>query len=235
MRTDTWLDRQRQLKTYFDHTAVKAWEQLTSDTPVSRIRETVRAGRRRMRDTLLDWLPRDLAGKRLLDAGCGTGSLAMAAARRGATVTAIDISPTLIALARERTPVKVAHLIEYRSGDMLASGDDAFDVIVAMDSLIHYSPDDMLLALARLGDRLSGDDARLLFTFAPYTPMLAAMHRVGQWFPRADRSPAIVPVSGRRLRETIAVSDAHASLVAGRSRRIRSGFYTSEALELRRR
>ncbi|MCY4182202.1 MAG: methyltransferase domain-containing protein, partial [Gammaproteobacteria bacterium] len=104
MPTTAWLKRRGQLQTYFDRTAVAAWERLTSDAPVSRIRQTVRAGRDRMRETLLDWLPEDLRGARLLDAGCGTGALAVAAARRGAQVLAIDLSPTLVGLARERAP-----------------------------------------------------------------------------------------------------------------------------------
>src|SRR5512146_2481011 len=104
MPTSTYLERRSQLEDYFDRTAVDAWKRLTSDAPVGRIRATVRAGRNRMRDTLLSWLPQDLRGRRLLDAGCGTGALAVEAARRGAQVIAIDISPTLVQLARERTP-----------------------------------------------------------------------------------------------------------------------------------
>ena len=96
-------------KTYFDRTAVDAWARLTSDAPVSGIRATVRAGRDRMRATLLSWLPDDLTGRRLLDAGCGTGALAVAAAERGAEVAAIDLSPTLVGLARERAPAAAAH------------------------------------------------------------------------------------------------------------------------------
>ena len=71
---------------------------------LGRIRATVRAGRERMRNTLLSWLPVDLRGARLLDAGCGTGALAVLAAQRGAQVVAIDLSPTLVGLARERQP-----------------------------------------------------------------------------------------------------------------------------------
>ena len=93
-------ERRGELRTYFDRTAVEAWSRLTSDAPVSRIRATVRAGRDQMRRTLLDWLPADLKGRRLLDAGCGTGALAVEAARRGADVVAIDVAPTLIELAR---------------------------------------------------------------------------------------------------------------------------------------
>ena len=57
MRTATYATRRSELETYFDRTAVEAWSRLTSDAPVSRIRATVRAGRDRMRNTLLSWLP----------------------------------------------------------------------------------------------------------------------------------------------------------------------------------
>ena len=103
MPTATYLERRAELQTYFDRTAVEAWKRLTSDAPVGRIRATVRAGRDQMRATLLSWLPDDLTGRRILDAGCGTGALAIEAARRGADVTAIDLSPQLVALAQERS------------------------------------------------------------------------------------------------------------------------------------
>jgi len=100
-----YLTRRSQLETYFDRTAVEAWSRLTSDAPVSKIRATVRAGRDTMRANLLSWLPADLTGLRLLDAGCGTGALAVEAARRGAEVTAIDVSPKqLVSVAAALIP-----------------------------------------------------------------------------------------------------------------------------------
>ena len=107
MNSSTYTTRRGEIEHYFDRTAVAAWEKLTSDAPVGRIRATVRAGRDRMRGTLLGWLPADLRGARVLDAGCGTGALAIEAARRGAEVVAIDLSPTLVQLARERAPTVV--------------------------------------------------------------------------------------------------------------------------------
>jgi len=104
MNPDTYQQRRGQIETYFDRTAMRAWEQLTSTAPVGRIRATVRAGRDRMRAQLLAWLPEDLHGQRILDAGCGTGALAVACALRGAHVVAIDLSPTLVALAQDRAP-----------------------------------------------------------------------------------------------------------------------------------
>ena len=53
---DDLRQRRSEIEHYFDRTAVAAWEKLTSDAPVGRIRQTVRAGRDEMRATLLSWL-----------------------------------------------------------------------------------------------------------------------------------------------------------------------------------
>lgn len=232
MAHTNYLERREQIETYFDRTAAQAWERLTSNAPVGRIRATVRAGRDQMRGTLLSWLPQDMRGLRLLDAGCGTGALAMEAAARGAEVVAIDLSPTLVQLARERHQSLPAHLsggrIHFTSGDMLDESLGHFDHVVAMDSLIHYDTPDIVAALERLSLRTRGS---LLFTFAPRTPLLAAMHSVGRLFPRSDRSPALTPVAQPRLRQGLQGSIGVAGWREGRSLRVASGFYTSQAWE----
>ena len=232
MQNASYVARRGQLHTYFDRTAADAWAKLTSDAPVSKIRATVRAGRDVTRQTILDWLPADLAGQRVLDAGCGTGALAAELARRGAHVVAIDLSPTLVDLGRERID---AHFdlrgrgsIEFRAGDMLDAGLGRFDHVVAMDSLIHYRADDMAEAVARLAARTS---ASLVFTFAPRTPALTLLHAAGQLFPRADRSPAIEPIRPATIRRRLGrVLPPGASL--GRTNRVATGFYISQALEV---
>ena len=224
-----YLDRRGEIQTYFDRTAAQAWERLTSTAPVGRIRATVRAGRDRMRSTLLSWLPADMSGARLLDAGCGTGALAVEAARRGAAVLAIDLSPTLVDIARERIPSDLAGRIDFRSGDMLDPALGSFDFVVGMDSLIHYCADDAVKVLAGLAPRTS---TAMLFTFAPLTPPLAVMLAAGRLFPRGNRSPSIEPVTPSGLRRRIGVEPALASFSAARTERISAGFYTSQALEL---
>jgi len=228
-----YLARRGQIETYFDRTAVDAWARLTSTAPVSGIRATVRAGRDRMRATLLSWLPQDLTGRRVLDAGCGTGALAVEAARRGAHVVAIDLSPTLVELARERVPHDLGvGRIEFLSGDMLDPALGNFDHVVGMDSLIHYHKADVVRVLAGLADR-SG--ASILFTFAPSNPLLAAMIGIGRLFPHGNRAPFIEPVREETLRRLIASAPQLAGWSAERTQRIASGFYTSQALELVRR
>jgi magnesium-protoporphyrin O-methyltransferase len=230
MQTATYQHRRSEIETYFDRTAADAWARLTSDAPVSGIRATVRAGRDEMRRTLLAWLPDDLTGKRLLDAGCGTGTFAIEAARRGAQVLAIDVSPSLIRIARERSEGQAPEgSIIHEVGDMLDGQYGIFDHVVAMDSLIHYHPDDMVRSLASLAPRIRRS---MLMTFAPKTPLLAAMHFVGRAFPRGDRAPAIEPVAERSLKARITGERHLMSWDLGQDRRISRGFYTSHALEL---
>jgi magnesium-protoporphyrin O-methyltransferase len=230
MSVATYLARRGELETYFDRTAVDAWARLTSDAPVGRIRATVRAGRDEMRNTLLAWLPANLSGARLLDAGCGTGALSIEAARRGARVVAIDLSPTLVSVARERLPADLdSSAIEFNSGDMLDPKLGRFDFVVAMDSLIHYRPADTCRIMGGLAAR-TGE--ALLMTFAPKTPALAVMHAVGRLFPRGDRAPAIEPVAEHKLRRLLMSDESLEQWQLGRSRRVASGFYKSHALEL---
>ncbi len=232
MNHSAYLERREQIENYFDRTAAQAWERLTSNAPVGRIRATVRAGRDQMRSTLLSWLPQDMRGLRLLDAGCGTGALAVEAMARGAEVVAIDLSPTLVKLAADRYGADPAHplggSIRFCSGDMLDEALGHFDHVVAMDSLIHYDVPDMVQAVQRLAERTRGS---ILLTFAPRTPLLAAMHSVGRLFPRGDRSPALTPVAEPALRQALQAGVGPQGWREGRSQRIASGFYTSQAWE----
>jgi len=224
----TWQARRSQIETYFDRTASETWKRLTSDAPVSGIRATVRAGRDAMRATLLSWLPADMRGLRLLDAGCGTGALAVEAVKRGAAVVAIDVSRSLVQVARERAAGTPGE-IRFEVGDMLDPYLGTFDHVVAMDSLIHDRAPDAVRALAGLAARTR---ASILFTFAPRTPLLTAMHTVGRIFPRGDRAPAIEPVGEAALRRLIGRDPGLAGFVPRHGKRIASGFYTSQAMEL---
>ncbi|WP_342077600.1 magnesium protoporphyrin IX methyltransferase [Yoonia sp. SS1-5] len=221
--TDYARTRDR-VEDYFDRSATKVWERLTSDAPVSGVRATVRAGRDQMRDVILRQLPTDLRGARILDAGCGTGALAVELATRGADVVAADISPALIGIAQRRMPAGLAGNISWVAGDMLDATTGGFDHAVAMDSLIYYSTPDVAALLGRAAKRIDG---KFVFTLPPRSPLLMAMFRVGKLFPRADRSPTMIPQTTAGLAH--ALRDAG---IAGHLRdieRVKSGFYISTA------
>lgn len=230
MTRNAYDERRGKLETYFDRTALDAWAQLTSDAPVSKIRATVRAGRDNMRETLLSWMPENLTGLSLFDAGCGTGALSVAAARRGAKVIGVDVSASLVKLGEERTPKDfTTGSVDFRVGDMLDSRFGQFSYVVAMDSLIHYPSEEILRVLGAFASRTT---AAILFTFAPKTPALTMMHAAGKLFPRADRAPAIEPVSEAVIRRGVETGAAFKGWAIGRTQRISSGFYKSQAMEL---
>lgn len=231
MNTTAYEQRRSQIEHYFDRTAADAWARLTSNEPVGRIRATVRAGRDTMRNTLLSWLPQDMRGLRLLDAGCGTGALALQAALRGAEVMAIDLSPTLVKLAAERMAAEHPSLpgsVTFLSGDMLSPDLGHFDHVVCMDSLIHYDCAQIADALAGLAPRVRRS---MVFTFAPRTPLLALMHSAGRLFPRSDRSPSLSPVAHADLQQRLRAHTGLQGWQDGRMQRVASGFYTSQAWE----
>jgi magnesium-protoporphyrin O-methyltransferase len=227
-----YTSRRDTIRTYFDRTAVDAWKKFATDAPMGRIRASVREGRAMMRAELLSRFPADLHGWRILDAGCGAGALAIALAERGADVTGIDLSPELIGYARKNLP-KIAGggSVLLHSGDMLTRIFGAFDAVVAMDSIIHYTPEQAIEALVTLA---GNTEKKIVFTHAPRTLVLSAMYGAGKLFPRSDRSPAIEPVSTKRLSSVLAKALGAEGWKVGETRRINRGFYISQALELSR-
>ena len=89
---------------------------------------------------LLDEADADVTGgaRRILDVGCGTGAMAVAAAERWPTVTVdgVDASEGMLAIARgelDSQPGPVRDRVRYAQGyaDMLPFADDTFDVVLA--------------------------------------------------------------------------------------------------------
>ncbi len=211
------------VENYFDRTATKTWEALTSDAPVSGIRATVRAGRDQMRALMLSQLPDDLRGMRILDAGCGPGAMTFELAKRGADeVVAADISPALIEIGRKRIPPEYERQVTWVVGDMLDATRGRFDAIIAMDSLIYYDAKDIAQTLQKAAKRLDG---KFVFTLAPRTPALMTMWRLGRLFPRQDRSPTMIPHSAGDIASALREAKVNGALKD--VERVSSGFYIS--------
>lgn len=207
---------------YFDKTATQTWERLTSDAPVSRVRQTVRAGRDKMRALMLAQLPHDLHGVRVLDAGCGAGQMTAELAARGADVVAVDISPALLQIAARRLPAELAPRVRFVAGDMTDASLGPYDFALAMDSLIYYTAADIAGVLAKLGKPAQ----KVVFTVAPASPLLTLAWNAGKLFPSADRSPVMQPHKFSRLQAACGGRLARVG-------RISAGFYTSDCLEYR--
>jgi 2-polyprenyl-6-hydroxyphenyl methylase/3-demethylubiquinone-9 3-methyltransferase len=94
-----------------------------------------------------------LAGKRVLDVGCGGGILAEAMAARSANVTGIDLSARALTVARLHA-LEVGSTVEYRdlsAEDLAAESPQAFDVVTCMEMLEHVpQPASVVRACATL-------------------------------------------------------------------------------------
>ncbi|MEA2371659.1 MAG: hypothetical protein QOH12_2053 [Solirubrobacteraceae bacterium] len=73
-----------------------------------------------------------LPGDRVLDVACGSGTAALAAARRGASVTGVDYVPALLERGRERAAAERVD-VEWIEGDAeaLALEDGSFDIVLS--------------------------------------------------------------------------------------------------------
>jgi ubiquinone/menaquinone biosynthesis C-methylase UbiE len=87
------------------------------------------------------------AGERVLDVACGTGNTALAARARGAEVTALDLTPEMLAVARRREAAEGLSGIDWREGDAenLPFEDASFDVVVSSCGLM-FAPDQRRVA-----------------------------------------------------------------------------------------
>lgn len=94
-----------------------------------------------------------LAGAQVLDIGCGGGLLSESMARAGATVTALDLAPSMIEVARLHAH-ESALTIDYQlssAQEFAADHPAQFDVVTCMELIEHVpSPQSLMAACARL-------------------------------------------------------------------------------------
>ncbi len=79
-----------------------------------------------------------LAGKRVLDVGCGAGLLCEPLARLGATVTGIDAAAENIAAARSHAALS-GLTIDYRAGGIEALTGESFDLVTSLEVIEHVT------------------------------------------------------------------------------------------------
>ncbi len=119
-----------------------------------------------------------LAGARVLDVGCGAGLLSEALAREGAAVTALDLAPELIDVAKLHL-LESGLQVDYRLQSVEALAAEApasFDAITCMEMLEHV-PDP--LAVVRACATLLKPGGRLFLSTLNRTPAAFAVAIVG--------------------------------------------------------
>jgi magnesium-protoporphyrin O-methyltransferase len=220
------------LRDYFDGVGFQRWSAIYGDEKLSLVRRSIRDGHGAMIALAEAWLAEALqegaitAGGRLLDAGCGTGLLSVAMARRGLSVTAADIAPNMVGaatrLAREAgVEGRVAFVV-----DDLEAIEGDYDGAACLDVLVHYPQPAFGRLVQRLARRSRGP---LLLTYAPREPLLAALHWLGGRFPQGQRRTDIQLIPAAAVEQALAA----AGMQIRRRARVSSGFYHVTLVEAR--
>lgn len=142
------------------------------------------------------------AGARALDVACGTGNLALPAARAGAVVTGIDIAANLLEEARARAD-REGLSVRFEEGDAeeLPYEAGAFDVVLSMFGVMFCPRPERasaeLLRVCRPGGRIALANwvpesfiGQIFKTTAAYVPPPAGMPSPLQWGRRDRRACA---------------------------------------------
>ena len=150
---------------------------------------SIRIGHQKTVDAVLAWLQQqgDLGSRSFCDAGCGVGSLAIPLALAGAgTVAASDLSEAMVSEASRRAE---AAGISREQLNVVASDLESlqgrYDTVICLDVFIHYPQqpaEDMVRHLAGMADN------HLIVSFAPYTPLLAVLKKIGELFPGPSKT-----------------------------------------------
>jgi magnesium-protoporphyrin O-methyltransferase len=179
-----------EVQAYFNSNGFERWNRIYSESDdVNKVQRNIRLGHQKTVDQVLAWLQEEgnLAARSFCDAGCGVGSLSLPLAALGAgSIQASDLSEAMVMEARRRAEAAGidANRLQVSTSDLEGLG-GSYDTVICLDVFIHYPQEpaeQMVGHLASLAKR------KLIVSFAPYTPLLAALKRIGDFFPGPSKA-----------------------------------------------
>lgn len=206
MKTIPSLDEKRIVKEYFNGTGFNRWRNIYGTGAVNPVQADIRLGHQQTLATVLAWLPADLRGFTIADVGCGTGSLTIPLAQRGARVRASDISLRMIQEAQNQARIQrnrqgqfLDQNIEFGVAD-LEELPGTYHTVICLDVLIHYPTPQAQQMLRHLAGCASD---RLIFSFAPKTFFYSTLKKIGGFFPGASKATRAYLHAERTMTETL--------------------------------
>jgi len=194
MAQETGGDEMESVRNYFNQEGFNRWNKIYGETDeVNKVQLDIRTGHAITVDKVLKWVDSDggVEGVTVCDAGCGTGSLSIPLALRGAAVSGSDISLSMANEAASRystaaaTATKTPAVAPVFEEKDLESITGKYNTVACLDVMIHYpqeKADDMVKHLASLAEE------RVIISFAPYTLRYAILKRIGELFPGPSKA-----------------------------------------------
>ncbi len=175
---------------YFNGMGFDRWNRIYSESSeVNNVQRNIRIGHQKTVDDVLSWLKetKDVNQKTFCDAGCGVGSITLPLASMGAkSISASDISESMIGETKRRAEEANLDMsrLNFITSD-LESLKGSFHTVICLDVFIHYPQ----VAAEEMVNHLCGlSEEKLIVSFAPYTPFLAVLKKIGQFFPGANKT-----------------------------------------------
>ncbi len=229
MATQIKKDEKIEVVNYFNGTGFDRWNRIYSESDdVNKVQKNIRIGHQKTVDDVIGWLKEDgkIKEKSFCDAGCGVGSLSIPLAELGAkSIDLSDISEAMVNETRRRAKEIGLDLnkLNFRVSD-LENLNGTYNTVICLDVFIHYQQQDaeeMVDHLCKLSEE------RLIVSFAPYTPLLALLKRIGQFFPGPSKT-----TRAYTLREKGIIEAANKSgFRVVRSKLNQAPFYFSKLIE----
>jgi magnesium-protoporphyrin O-methyltransferase len=193
MKSSAGGDEAKSVADYFNSTGFERWNKIYGETDdVNKVQLDIRVGHQQTVDKVLDWTAgMDMNGVTVCDAGCGTGSLAIPLALRGASIAASDISSAMVGEAEQRYNAEVA---AGKKAPAVAPKFEAigleecsgkYNMVTCIDVMIHYPTDRVNGMISHLA---SLSDDKLIISFAPKTLAYSILKRVGELFPGPSKA-----------------------------------------------
>jgi len=234
---ETGGDELEAVKKYFNTAGYDRWRKIYGETDdVNKVQMDIRNGHAQTVEKVLRWLDEEgglESGTTVCDAGCGTGSLAIPVALRGATVSASDISEAMSSEAQRRYDAAVAAGAKapatppkFEAMD-LESCSGRYHTVTCLDVMIHYPQDKVNGMISHLAGMA---DQRLIISFAPKTLAYSILKRIGELFP----GPSKATRAYLHAEDDVEAALAQAGFKVVKREMTATSFYFSRLLEAQR-
>ena len=218
------------VRKYFETSGFSRWTAIYGAGDIPPIWKVIRDGHQRAIDAVLDFTAGD-RDHTALDAGCGTGNLAIELSNRGYEVDAFDVSAPMIHFAKYINTGRTSGIPpNFMVGDIAALAGDkkSYDLVCCLDVLFHYPLEEVTAMLTQLASLSSN---KVVGSFALRTPFNDFWMKVGQRFHAKNRMTKLFMFSYDQVEQIL----YRAGYKMTRTRRIKFFFYDSFVFEAVRR